>query len=155
MMTVNAKMVAQYFLSRSTPNTDYSITHLKLQKLVYYAQAWHLALKEGKPLFEDRIEAWVHGPVCPEIYPVYKEYGYFEIPPAECPQEFNSTENKEKREVLEMVWNNYGKYDGKFLEALTHQELPWIEAREGYEEHESGSKEISEKAMENYYKNLN
>lgn len=154
-MTVDARMVAQYFLSRSTPNSDESITHLKLQKLVYYAQAWYLALNDGSPLFEDKIEAWIHGPVCPEIYPYYKRYGYFEIPPEEFPVELNNEKNEGKRKILEMIWANYGKYDGKFLEALTHQELPWIEAREGYDEYELGNVEISHSAMEKYYKNIN
>ncbi|EOO23370.1 hypothetical protein ICM_05510 [Bacillus cereus BAG1X2-3] len=120
-MTVNARMVAQYFLSRSTPNTDYSITHLKLQKLVYYAQAWHVALNgRDNPLFEDRIAAWVHGPVCRALYEEFKKYGRFEIEPEELPTELNEERNKKKLETLEMVWNNYGEYDGKFLEALTH-----------------------------------
>lgn len=153
MMAVNARMVAKYFLSRSTPNTDYSITHLKLQKLVYYAQAWHVALNGSEnPLFEDRIAAWVHGPVCRALYEEFKKYGRFEIEPEEFPMELNEEENKKKLETLKMVWDNYGEYDGKFLEALTHQELPWIEAREGYKENESGDVTISLESMESFYK---
>ncbi|MGR5987198.1 Panacea domain-containing protein [Bacillus sanguinis] len=97
-MTVDARMVAQYFLSRSTPNTDRSITHLKLQKLAYYAQAWHLALNGiDQPLFKDKIEAWVHGPVCPSLYSVFKGAGRFEIQPEEFPEELNSSENKKEK----------------------------------------------------------
>lgn len=152
-MTVDARMVAQYFLSLSTPNTDRSITHLKLQKLAYYAQAWHLALNGiDEPLFKDKIEAWVHGPVCPALYSEFKGAGRFEIQPEKFPEELNKSENKKKKETLDMVWQNYGGYDGKFLEALTHQELPWIEAREGYKEDESADVEISHASMEKFYK---
>ena len=54
--------VANWFLSKG------SVTHKKLQKLCYYSQAWHCALYDGTPLFAERIEAWVHGPVIPELY---------------------------------------------------------------------------------------
>ena len=48
-----------------------SMSHKKLQKLCYYAQAWYVTIK-NKPLFEDDIEAWVHGPVVPSLYSQYK-----------------------------------------------------------------------------------
>lgn len=67
-------IVAKYFLSKSR------MTHKKLQKLCYYAQAWHCAFYKNKPLFENRIEAWVHGPVSPELYYRYYNYGWNEIP---------------------------------------------------------------------------
>ena len=65
---VNVIDVAHWFLSKE------SMTHKKLQKLCYYAQAWHCTLRNGEPLFMNPIEAWIHGPV---IRSLYKEYAYF------------------------------------------------------------------------------
>ena len=62
---VNVRDIANWFLSRN------DMTHKKLQKLCYYAQAWYCALYDGTPLFDDEIQAWVHGPVIPALYPVY------------------------------------------------------------------------------------
>ena len=67
--------VALYFLNRSDSAGSYAITHLKLQKLVYYAQAWSLAVR-GEPIFEEHIEAWTHGPVSPDLYRIYRNNGY-------------------------------------------------------------------------------
>ena len=74
---VNIRDVASWFLSQD------SMTHKKLQKLCYYAQAWYCALYDGSPLFEDEIQAWVHGPVVPSLYPVYADYKWIPIPKAE------------------------------------------------------------------------
>lgn len=119
--------VAEYFLSKSVPNTTHSITHLKLQKLVYYAQGWHLTFRNGKPLFKEEICAWVKGPVCPVLYETYKIHHYYEIPPAAAP--ISIIQNEKAKEILDIVWENYGRYDGSFLEELTHQEIPWIQIR--------------------------
>ncbi|HHU17812.1 MAG TPA: DUF4065 domain-containing protein [Clostridiales bacterium] len=73
MKEISVLDVAKTFLSFQ------SMTHKKLQKICYYAQAWHLAL-EGGPLFHERFEAWIHGPVCPELYDYYKIYGWTNIP---------------------------------------------------------------------------
>ena len=64
--------VAKWFLHRK------SFTHKQLQKLCYYAQAWHLALLD-RPLFEEEIQAWVHDPVIPALYPIYADYGWNKI----------------------------------------------------------------------------
>ena len=67
------QQIAQWFLGKE------SMTHKKLQKLCYYAQAWHLAL-HGSELFAERFEAWVHGPVSPVLYSIYADYGWEKIP---------------------------------------------------------------------------
>ncbi|HDR4575445.1 TPA: SocA family protein [Bacillus cereus] len=144
--------VADYFLSLSKPNTEQSITHLKLQKLVYYAQGWHLALNNGEKLFDEDIQAWVHGPVCPNLYDLYSNHKYFEIPPVVKPEIF--LENKKAKETLDIVWDAYGGYDGKFLEELTHQETPWLKARENLLPNQLGKEVISKETMEEYFKDM-
>jgi len=152
MKNITAFDVANYFLSKSKPNTEYSITHLKLQKLVYYAQGWHMALNDGKALFDNEIRAWVHGPVCPDLYTEYRNHQYFEIPPTEQPQAILNDEVAKK--TLDLVWKVYGEYDGKFLEELTHQESPWINARKGLAPNENSDVLISKKTMEKYFEKI-
>ena len=120
----SAKEIAEWFLYTVDRESGDSITHLKLQKLLYYAQAWSLVLI-NKPMFKEEIQAWMHGPVVPEVYEEYSQYGHKEIPkPDKCPNI-----EREYEEVLEEVMKTYGIYEAKYLEALTHSEKPWIEAR--------------------------
>ncbi|WP_258832406.1 Panacea domain-containing protein [Peribacillus frigoritolerans] len=124
-MTIPVENVANYFLHRSTPYTDTGITPLKLQKLVYYGHSWYMLLNNGEPLIDEEFQAWVHGPVCPSLYRMYKHFGYgtIPIPDSVLPVDQNV------QEVLDIVWNMYGSFDGRYLEELTHQEVPWIMAR--------------------------
>lgn len=150
-MTINVHSVADYFLSIVDKDSGSSITHLKLQKLVYYAQAWNLVFT-GEPMFDEEIEAWIHGPVCPELYRRFSGSGYRNL---EKPDNVPTGFNKEQLETLEAVWESYGQYDGKYLEQLTHQELPWIKAREGYEDAQHCTEKIDLDIMKDYYTELN
>ena len=71
--------VARYFLSLTDEDAGELISNLKLQKLLYYAQGFHLVIY-GEPLFPETIEAWAHGPVVTSVYHQYKEYGSEPIP---------------------------------------------------------------------------
>lgn len=75
--------IASYFIERAN-QTKSTINNLKLQKLVYYSQAWHLAI-HGIPLFKEDFQAWVHGPVVPELYQKYKGFGWQPIKEAASP----------------------------------------------------------------------
>lgn len=141
-MPVSVLDVAKAFLSIE------SMTHKKLQKLCYYAQAWHLALYNRR-LIKEQFEAWIHGPVCPELYAEYKNYGWETIPKEQVLPE-NITD--EIMEFINIVYSTYGGFDGDELEALTHLELPWREARKGLEEWEPSNNIISEETMKRYYK---
>jgi len=139
---------AEYFVSKVEVETGEVITHLKLQKLVYYAQAWHLAIHK-KRLFNAHFEAWAHGPVNPELFQAYREYGFNPIP---FPEDFElSSYTKNERQFLDEIWDVYGKYDAKYLEHLTHQEEPWIEARGGLPDGMKCTTVISEKTMADFY----
>ena len=139
----DVRNVARWFLSKK------SITHKQLQKLCYYAQAWHCALYKGEPLFEDEIQAWVHGPVIASLYPVYADYGWEKIPQ----KPFDASNMAEDAiDVLEAVYNTYGELSGGQLEKLTHSEKPWQQAREGLKPWESGTRPICCAVMKDYYK---
>lgn len=147
---IDVGTVAKYFLSKSIPGTEYAITHLKLQKLVYYAQAFYLANNNGKKLFEDSLEAWVHGPVCRDLYSEYSHYGAEEITREDCPTGIK----KPITDHLDSVWEVYGSYSGSQLEYLTHQEDPWKSARKkaNVKPWQSSREEISCDEMTSFYK---
>lgn len=118
--------VADWFLSQKT------MTPKKLQKMCYYAYSWHLALSNeaaedlSNKLFDERFEAWVHGPVCPELYAKYRDYGYEAI---DVVKSRDFCFDEDTLDTLNQVLEVYGRYNGNELESITHQEKPWIEAR--------------------------
>lgn len=143
--------VANYFLSKVDYGSGSSITPLKLQKLVYYAQAWYFVFYD-KPLFNEHFEAWAHGPANPELFKAYKKYGWRSIDPIE---DFNlEMFSDEQIEHLDEVWETYGRYDGKYLENLIHQEDPWTNTRIGCVPGEYCKKEITLESMKKYYQKV-
>lgn len=137
--------VAKYFLNRSG-QTGELLTNLKLQKLVFYAQAWHLAVL-GRELFPDHFEAWVHGPVCPNLYHHYKSLGYNPIPCVDdCPCFPEDT-----ADLLEQVVELYLGESAYTLERMTHGEVPWINARGDLPPDAPSNNIITKDSMKNYY----
>lgn len=136
--------VADWFLSKA------AMTHKKLQKLCYYAQAWSYALKNRRLIRAD-FQAWVHGPVSPALYDRFKNFGYDTI---RLCGEYKCNMKEEDIELLENVWETYGEQTGNSLEALTHRELPWLEARKGYGENEKCTVVISPEVMKKYYRSI-
>lgn len=136
--------VAAYILQKTR-----TLTAMKLQKLVYYAQAWSLVWDE-KPLFRNKIEAWANGPVVPDLYQAHR--GEFMIT-AE-PKGDASKLTKDERETVDAVLRDYGDKSATWLSALTHKEDPWIDARDGVADGERSSKPITNAAMTEYYGNL-
>jgi len=152
-----AEQIANWFLSKIEYESGDSIAPLKLQKLVYYAQAWHLAIWD-EPLFEDSIEAWVHGPVVPVLYYKFKEIC------ADCPIPIDRIDEARNsiltlkehvigllNEVLEI----YGEHSGRYLEKLTHCEMPWKKARNGLQPYEKSNTIITHQDMKEFYQKIN
>lgn len=134
--------VARYFLLKADPEEGELISNLKLQKLLYYAQGFHLALYDG-PLFAESVEAWMHGPVVPQVYHAYKGYGAEGIP---APVDFGPGQvfSEEIVELLDEVYDVYGQFSAWKLREMTHREPPWAETPDGME--------ISPDAMRAYFK---
>lgn len=142
MKTYSVFDVADWFLSKE------SMTPKKLQKLSYYFEAWSHALLNQTLLNDTRFEAWVHGPVSPQLYDKYREYGWNNIQQ----QADNSAIFEDKAlDLLQSVWVTYGEKSANELEALTHSETPWKNARYGLEETEPSHNEIDDKDMHDYY----
>ncbi len=143
--------VANYFLYRSNESEECTITPLKLQKLCYYAQAWSLAW-DDKSLFPEKFEAWAHGPANSILYGKYKNYRWSEIRKLD---NFDiAIFTKQQQETLNAVWEAYGIYDGSYLERLTHQEKPWIDARGDCKDGDYCDNEIPLNSMKEYFKSL-
>jgi uncharacterized phage-associated protein len=148
MLPTTANEVADYLLHFARQHGDL-LSNLKLQKLVYYSQAWYLALKD-KPLFNDPIEAWVHGPVVPKLYRRFRKYGWQPIDGTiQAPQFTNGTEKH-----LVEVFSVYGQFSAWDLERMTHQEEPWRKARIGLLPDEEGHAKIDLDDMRQFYQKL-
>lgn len=151
---LNPKDVAKWFVANTDVTSGSQITPLKIQKLLYYAQAWHLALYD-KPLMQARFEAWTHGPVIPEVYHGLCEYRYNPVDvDANFFEEAKEITNEQELDLLQQIMEIYGIYDGKYLEELTHQEDPWIKTRCGLPLEERCNKEISQELMKSFYKKM-
>lgn len=140
--------VAKWFINRVDREAGDSITHLKVQKFLYFAEAWHQVIVE-KELFDEPIEAWAHGPVIRDVYAKFADYGWqalepIDSPPAEFP--------KETQEILELVVDLYDQFTAKQLEELTHTDKPWLEARGDIAPEARCANVISKAAIKSYFK---
>ncbi|MEK7525024.1 MAG: type II toxin-antitoxin system antitoxin SocA domain-containing protein [Patescibacteria group bacterium] len=142
-----ASLIAKYFIWKAAREGK-GISNKKLQKLLYYAQAWNLVLND-KPLFKDNIEAWIHGPAIWSVYQEYKNFGFNDI--VIDVKESEIADIKEK-DVLDNVWGVYGKYDAQYLEVLTHAEEPWQKARESVDESSISRNVIPIGLIKSFYK---
>jgi uncharacterized phage-associated protein len=149
-MTVSVYAVADYFIRKVNREAGDDITQFKLQKLLYYAQAWHLAMHDT-PLFDSTFEGWVHGPVCAEIYDRFRHLAFSPIPSQESRTHLEVFEEPVQK-FLDEVWDIYGQYSAAKLEQMTHEEDPWIEARKALRPTDPGHAIINEATMRNFYR---
>ncbi len=142
------KQVANFLLVECRERGDI-LTNLKLQKLLYYAQAWFLAI-HGKPLFSEDFQAWVHGPALPSQYKRFKKYEWRPIleenisPPKITNADISS-------HLIEIV-NVFGVETACSLELMTHNEKPWQAARAGIPKDQPSIAIISKELMRSHYK---
>jgi uncharacterized phage-associated protein len=122
------------------------ISNLKLQKLVYYAQAWHLALHDA-PLFDQDFQAWIHDPVIPSLYQDYKSFGWQPILKEATPNLPPTVS-----QFLEEVAGEYFACDAYELEQMTHIEEPWRRARGNLLPDQPCNGVIKKEWMKEYYR---
>ena len=153
--TVPAMFLSSYVLS-FVPSVQ-----LKLQKLIYYCEGWHLAYFE-RSLIPENFEAWVHGPVIRTVWDSFKGLGN-----AYRTQFYVNSEhanrlraeaahrlNPQQIEMIGDVLKEYGDKSAYHLEYLSHSEPPWKEARRGYDPSERSATVISKETMKSYYQSL-
>jgi uncharacterized phage-associated protein len=151
--TVSALNLSYYILS------FVHASQFKIQKLVYYSEGWHLAYFE-RPLIDEEFEAWVHGPAVRSLWDHYKGRSYtteFYLPPersGKIREYFTRILRLEQIELISDVIKEYGDKSAYHLEALSHSELPWREARNGRSQSERSEAIISKETMKKYYQTL-
>jgi uncharacterized phage-associated protein len=145
MADVNVFDVAEYILNKRG-----RLTTWKLQKLCYYSQAWSLAW-DSKPLFNERIEAWVNGPVIPNLYDKHRG-NFYATSVGGNPKNLNKTQ----RDTINAVLKTYGDKPSSWLSACTHRESPWKDARRRARLAigERGNSQIRLDDMAEYYEGL-
>ncbi len=125
MAKYSAKEIAIWFLRENRIIKDDfdadSISNLKLQKLLYYAQGCYLAIT-NEPLFDEDLLAWKHGPVVNEVYQIYKKYGSEGIPDNQL-EHVNI--DPQTTGILKQVYSAFGQYSAWGLRNMTHGEMPW------------------------------
>jgi len=142
------------YLVQQVRESGESLSNLKLQKLMYYVQAWYLAF-EGKKFFEGEFQAWVHGPVSRDIYDRFSATKslYAEITEEDVSNDFSPEKlTVEERKHIDNVLSVYAKLSGPQLEEMTHREEPWISARGSLKSWERCDNTIRADSMETYYK---
>ena len=125
------------------------MTTLKLQKLVYYAQAWSLVWDE-RPLFDEKIEAWSNGPVARDLFEYHRGKYFVSAIEAGDPGKLD----EDQKATVNMVLKHYGDKPAYWLVRLSHSEPPWIEARGDLSPAESSDAEITLDSMAQYYSSL-
>ena len=138
--------VAKYILEKKE-----KMSTMKLQKLLYYCQAWSLVWEDG-PLFPNTIQAWANGPVIPDLFELHKGRYCIDTKFFKTADTDNLT--PEEKGTIGGVVEYYGDKSPQWLSDLTHSETPWIEARRGIPDGQRGAAEITLESMAMYYSSL-
>lgn len=150
---LNVNQATDYIIER-LHSTDVPLNVLKLHKLLYYVQAWHLAFYGKQIMPGVRFQAWVHGPVSREIYDRFSgvKNMYSPISILDRKPEFHSGQVSEgDKNHINSILDLYAPYTGDQLEYFTHQETPWQNARVGLPAHQRSETLIDEGLMQSYY----
>ena len=104
-------------------------------------------------MFVEDCEAWIHGPVYPEVYDLFRDFKYNPIEDARFAvfEGIDDELTADERKVIDLVVNTFGLYGGKVLERITHNEEPWIKARRGYSDHISSNEPLTKESIKAYY----
>ncbi|MNJ98102.1 hypothetical protein D3C87_158640 [compost metagenome] len=145
-MNIDVFDVAKYIIQQVGP-----MSTMKLQKLVYYCQAWSLVWDE-QPLFKEPIQAWANGPVVPELYSYHR--GHFTVEPEEFKIGNASKLSDEQKDTIDTVLLSYADKTAKWLIDLTHMEDPWLIAREGLQPNDRSNQVITWESMAEYYSSI-
>ncbi len=145
-----ANTIAKFFINKASEEIigengeKEGITNLKLQKILYFAQAYFLTSQMKKALFSEKIEAWKYGPVIPSVYHEFKSNGNKPIV-----ETYDLNIDSDDEELLNEVWGIFGQYSAGHLVDMTHSHKPWKEAFAKGE-----NTVIPVKSIQDYYKKL-
>jgi uncharacterized phage-associated protein len=150
---IDSVQLAKFILAKQGP-----MEHLKLQKLVYYVEAWHLAYF-GESIIEDKFKAWMHGPVSLKVWHEFKHstqtlLNEIKIPAREKElviEKISDILKPDQLSLIDDVLREYGPLTAYQLEGLTHSEQPWLEARNGIPAAQVSNAVISKETMRKFY----
>lgn len=149
-----ANEIADYVIFRIASDDDSGVMNLKLQKLLYYCQAWKLAFDDSA-LFEGAFQAWIHGPVNRTLYDRFKGskslYSLISMKDIEDAAIIEKIDAESKSHINSIL-DAYAPFSATDLEVMTHREDPWIQARKGYSPTQRCEEVIDEKLMKQYYR---
>jgi uncharacterized phage-associated protein len=165
-MPYDAAAIANWFLEKGNAEGE-TATPMKLQKLVFFAHGWHLALMD-KPLVNEKVQAWPYGPVIPSLYHELKQYGNNQVTRPVCVicrdsdgkavaiRPTVAIEDTQTRDLLEAIWTVYGKpYSGIQLSNMTHLPgTPWQTIHKENKGRIPPDTEIPETVIKDYFKTL-
>lgn len=143
----NCERVIEHIISYCKER-NFEISLPKLQKLLYFAQGWHLAFY-NEPLFDEEFQAWVHGPTIVRLHEKYKQFGHSEILQENCLKI-----EGEAGKHLDNVLNAYGKRSAMSLGLVTHRDDAWKSTRGSKAPDENCTDVISNELMKLYFKYL-
>lgn len=138
MNNVKAIDVGKFFYDKNN-----KLTSKQIQKLTYYAYAWYMIKYKNQKLFEEKPQAWIHGPVFASLFASTKSGKFFSY------EDYSF--DKPTTEFLNIIYKIYGKFTGNQLEKMTHIEDPWINARKGLEPDEPSQEELRDEDIIKYY----
>lgn len=153
-MTYPIKHVVNCFLQKDFEDGTASITPMKMQKLLYFLQGWHLAIT-GEPVIEEKFSAWQYGPVEENLYHMLKKYRGMPITAyltdEDSQQAFVVANTAEMfHKILDMVWRKYSIFSALQLSAMTHEQgTPWDDVY-----NHSTSPYISNDEIKDYFKKI-
>lgn len=146
-MSENKSIYVANWLIKKIAESGDLVTNLKIQKLLYYSEAWSQVIND-KELIDGEFQAWTHGPAVPEVYHKFKSSGSNPLP---IPDEFIKLSPDEEN-ILNQVLDSYGQLPEKTLENMIHSEDPWVHARDGYDPEEYCEKIIKKEEIKSYFK---
>ncbi|MGI4870370.1 MAG: Panacea domain-containing protein [Janthinobacterium lividum] len=152
---LNVLDIADWIAQRARQDEDAGdlLTHLKLQKMLYYSQAW-VMIFSNKSLFQNDFEAWAHGPVIRQVWDALAGVGRSPVESVPGGNGYSITE-EEILDTLEEVWGVYGSKTAKALERLSHSERPWLDARGDLPELAPCTEILPKEAIRSYYEQRN
>ncbi|QFI40247.1 DUF4065 domain-containing protein [Moritella marina ATCC 15381] len=145
-MDYQAEDIANWFINHFDKESGDNVTHLKVQKLLYYAEAWTQLLLD-RTLIKEDMEAWAHGPVVREVYNVFRGNSWDALKASRVAIEIAD----DVEDVLLQVVESYGEASAKTLERMTHSDKPWIDARGSLAPEERCNNVISKADIKSYF----
>lgn len=143
-------MVSVFDVAKYILQSKGDMSAWKLQKLCYYAQAWHYTWTEHR-LIKEEFEAWRNGPVCPELFAAHK--GKFLLSPDDLQGQPDNL-NDDEKDSVNVVLKDYGNMEPYDISELTHSEDPWRIARGNLPPDAPCKQVISLESMGLYYGSL-